>query len=191
MFHNLALQSSDLEKIHEYVENARIAGEQIEKIISFTREYENFGIYGTGWLAIQPIVESACEEVECPGITFYNEIPQTLEILTDPIIRKVFTTLLENSIRHGEQVTQIRVRADRSNGDCIIVYEDDGIGIVGEDKEMIFEHGYGKHTGIGLFLAREILSITGLSIRECGTYQHGVRFEITVPTEKWRYGEDT
>ncbi|ABD41094.1 multi-sensor signal transduction histidine kinase [Methanospirillum hungatei JF-1] len=191
MFHNLALQSSDPEKIHEYVENARIAGEQIEKIISFTREYENFGIYGTGWLAIQPIVESACEEVECPGITFYNEIPQTLEILTDPIIRKVFTTLLENSIRHGEQVTQIRVRADRSNGDCIIVYEDDGIGIVGEDKEMIFEHGYGKHTGIGLFLAREILSITGLSIRECGTYQHGVRFEITVPTGKWRYGEDT
>lgn len=60
-----------------------------------------------------------------------------------------------------------------------------------EDKEMIFEHGYGKHTGIGLFLAREILSITGLSIRECGTYQHGVRFEITVPTGKWRYGEDT
>ncbi|MCA1916452.1 PAS domain S-box protein [Methanospirillum hungatei] len=191
MFHNLALKASDPEKIHEYVQNARIAGEQIEKIISFTREYENFGIDGTGWLAIQSIVDSAYEEAEYPGIVFYNEIPQNLEIFTDPIIRKVFTTLLENSIRHGERVTQIHVRAERRNGDCIIVYEDDGIGIVGEDKEMIFEHGFGKHTGIGLFLAREILSITGLFIRECGTYQQGVRFEITVPFGKWRYGEDT
>ena len=190
MFHNLALQSSDPERIHEYLQYARSAGEQIEKIISFTREYENFGIYGTGWLGLHPIVDSAGEETEHAGIQFFNDVPQNLEIYTDPIIRKVFTTLLENSIRHGERVTQIHVRADRSDGNCIIVYEDDGIGIVKEDKEMIFEHGFGKHTGIGLFLAREILSITGLSIEECGTYMHGVRFEIVVPTGKWRYGEE-
>ena len=190
MFHNLALQSSDPERIHEYLQYARSAGEQIEKIISFTREYENFGIYGTGWLAIKPIVDSASEETDFPGIQFYNDVPQNLEIYTDPIIRKVFTTLLENSIRHGERVTQIHVRADRSDGDCTIIYEDDGIGIVKEEKEMVFEHGYGKHTGIGLFLAREILSITGLSIEECGTYMHGVRFEILVPTGKWRYGDE-
>ncbi len=42
-------------------------------------------------------------------------------------------------------------------------------------------HGFGKNTGIGLFLAREILSITGITIRETGTPGKGTRFEITVP----------
>ncbi len=72
---------------------------------------------------------------------------------------------------------------------CIIVCEDDGIGILENEKDLIFEHGYGKHTGIGLFLSREILSITGLSIHECGEEGKGARFEITVPKGKFRIKE--
>jgi signal transduction histidine kinase len=51
---------------------------------------------------------------------------------------------------------------------------------------QIFGMGYGNHTGIGLFLAREILSITGLSIKEVGEEGKGARFEILVPEGKWR-----
>ena len=36
------------------------------------------------------------------------------------------------------------------------------------------------------FLAREILSITGLSIKEVGEEGKGARFEILVPEGKWR-----
>ncbi|PKL59576.1 MAG: sensor histidine kinase, partial [Methanomicrobiales archaeon HGW-Methanomicrobiales-4] len=50
----------------------------------------------------------------------------------------------------------------------------------------IFVHGYGKHTGIGLFLTKEILSITGLSLREAGDPGEGARFEILVPGDKFR-----
>ncbi len=39
-----------------------------------------------------------------------------------------------------------------------------------ELKERIFERGgYGTNTGLGLFLSREMLGITGISITECGT----------------------
>ena len=69
--------------------------------------------------------------------------------------------------------------------------EDDGIGIPVAEKEYIFEHGFGKHTGIGLFLSREILSITGLSICECGEEGKGARFEITVPVGKFRINAKT
>ncbi len=191
MFFDLASRSDDPGKIHEYVENARSACGQIERIISFTREYESFGVYSSGWQALYPVVESAYQEAFPPYITFHNEIPGHLEIYTDPIIRKVFTTLFENSVRHGETVTDIHLLIEEQKGDLMIIYLDNGTGIQHSEKEMIFEHGFGKHTGIGLFLAREILSITGLSIHECGFYGRGVRFEILVPSGKWRYGDLT
>ncbi|NLE27686.1 MAG: hypothetical protein GX625_20595, partial [Clostridiaceae bacterium] len=74
--------------------------------------------------------------------------------------------------------------------DLIIVYRDDGAGISSDEKEKIFEKGFGKHTGMGLFLIRDILAITGLSIRECGTPGTGARFEIRVPKGAWRAGAD-
>lgn len=68
----------------------------------------------------------------------------------------------------------------------MIWYEDDGGGIICEEKEKAFEKGFGKNTGLGLFLIREILSITGISILENGKPGNGVRFEIQFPFGKWR-----
>ena len=52
-------------------------------------------------------------------------------------------------------------------------------------KERIFLKGVGKNTGYGLFLAREILGITEISIRETGTSGKGARFEILVPPGRY------
>jgi len=60
------------------------------------------------------------------------------------------------------------------------VCEDDGDGVASGEKEKIFERGFGKNTGLGLFLSREILSITGIMIRETGVPGKGARFEMTV-----------
>jgi signal transduction histidine kinase len=69
----------------------------------------------------------------------------------------------------------------------LIVVEDNGVGIPVDDKEKIFEKGFGKNTGYGLFLVREILAITGLTIRETGFSGTGARFEIRVPEEGYRF----
>lgn len=70
--------------------------------------------------------------------------------------------------------------------DTKIVWEDNGTGIPDEEKEQIFHRGYGKNTGLCLFLVREILSITGMMITETGSFGTGARFEIRVPPEKVR-----
>jgi signal transduction histidine kinase len=54
------------------------------------------------------------------------------------------------------------------------------------EKEKAFEKGFGKNTGLGMFIIREILSITGITIIETGEPGVGVRFEIRVPGGKWR-----
>jgi len=41
---------------------------------------------------------------------------------------------------------------------------------------------------MGLFLSREILSITGITIKEAGEPGKGARFEMTVPKGAWRFG---
>jgi len=67
-----------------------------------------------------------------------------------------------------------------------IVYSDDGIGVASEYKKKIFAKGFGNNTGLGLFLSREILSITGITIEETGMPGKGVQFEIGIPNEYYR-----
>jgi signal transduction histidine kinase len=76
------------------------------------------------------------------------------------------------------------------SNDYLIVCEDDGDGIPVQDKEKIFERGYGKNTGLGLALSQEILDITGIIIRETGEPGKGARFEMTVPKGAYRVNPD-
>jgi signal transduction histidine kinase len=104
------------------------------------------------------------------------------------MFERVFYNLLENSIRHGSHVSEIKVYTRQENNGLTIVWEDNGVGILEEEKEKIFERGYGKNTGIGLFLVREILFLTGIEIHETGVPQEGARFEIRVPSGSFTMG---
>jgi sensor histidine kinase regulating citrate/malate metabolism len=72
----------------------------------------------------------------------------------------------------------ISVPARDSGSDLILYWEDDTTGLPAEDKEMIFGRVYRKNRGLRLFLMREILDTTGISIRETGEPENGARFEM-------------
>lgn len=177
---------SDLEIMRQRIKSANEICKDMEAIIGFTKEYESFGTISSGWELIFPIINSAIQENNFEGVTIENLIPKNIEIYAEPILRKVFSTLNENAIRHGKGISKIRYSVQEVGKDFMIICEDNGVGIPAEDKEFIFNHGYGKHTGLGLFLASEILSISGMSIRECGEEGKGARFEIFIPQGKWR-----
>ncbi|HWQ67221.1 MAG TPA: ATP-binding protein, partial [Methanospirillum sp.] len=48
--------------------------------------------------------------------------------------------------------------------------------------------GVGRNTGLGLFLVRQILDLTDLTITENGAEGKGCRFEICAPSGMWRKG---
>ena len=60
-------------------------------------------------------------------------------------------------------------------------------GYSGRGQENTFPKGFGKHTGLWLFLTREILAITGITITETGVPGKGARFEMTVPNGAFRF----
>ena len=98
-------------------------------------------------------------QVDCDG----------LEVFADPLLEKVFYNLIDNAVKHGQEgLAMIRISFQETDEGLIIVVEDNGTGIPPEIKKHLFERGVGKHTGLGLYLVREILSITGITIRESG-----------------------
>jgi PAS domain S-box-containing protein len=154
----------------------KIAGQ-----IEFTKTYQDLGIQNPAWFRLDETIARVSREIVTISATC-----NALEVYADPMIERVFFNLFDNAIRHGGQVTAIEVRCERAPDGLVIIVEDDGIGIDPDEKEQIFEKGFGKNTGFGLFLAREILALTGITIRETGFVGIGARFEITVPKEMWR-----
>lgn len=150
--------------------------------IEFTRLYQNLGSRDPQWISLDTVLSG----LPIPkGISLVTDI-RGVRLLADVMLEKVFTNLLENSIRHGEHVSEIRVTSHTEGTALVVVFEDNGTGIMAAEKERIFERGVGKNTGLGLFLVREILALTGIAIRETGVSGTGVRFEIVVPEGVYR-----
>ena len=146
----------------------------ITRQIEFSKLYQDLGERKPEWIPIHDILPIS--QVP-PNITFIDEIPD-LDVYADPMLEKVFENLLDNSVRHGGDVHSIRISMDSCDNGLCIIWEDDGTGIPDEEKPHIFERGYGKNTGLGLYLISNILAITGLTITETGEPGKGARFVI-------------
>jgi PAS domain S-box-containing protein len=158
------------------------ATKAIRSQIEFTRLYQDLGTHEPQWIDLDAVMPRS----HIPStLTLDADVPG-VEVFADPMLEKVFFNLLDNSIRHGERVTNIRLSSYRVGEDLVILWEDNGIGIDEKEKERIFERGFGKNTGLGMFLVREILSLTGITIKETGVPGTGARFEIHVPNGKYR-----
>ncbi len=170
----------------EFIRKVRAFTGTILRQIIFTRDYQNVGAEPPRWIPVRQKIDEILQTFERDGIAISVETGE-LEIYADPLIEKVFFNLIDNSKRHGGHVSRIRFSCIHDGPDLCLVYEDDGTGIPDEEKELIFERGFGKNTGYGLFLIREILSITGFSVRETGTPGKGARFVIRVPARSFRF----
>jgi signal transduction histidine kinase len=155
-------------------------------MIGFSREYENIGVAEPVWQNCHSLIDIASKQILMGGTIVKNDLPPDGEVFADPLIFRVFCNLIDNAMRHGEKITTLCFSVIDRAGSRVIVCEDDGVGILAGEKEKIFEQGFGKNTGMGLFLSREILEITGITIRETGEYGRGARFEITLPPGAFR-----
>ena len=162
------------------------AAERIQAMIQFTKTYESIGVNTPVWQDTRSLIDMAAKDVVLGDIQVVNDMPAGTMVFADQLIVKVFFNLMDNAVRYGGKITTIRFSALGSGDEHIILCEDDGEGITLEEKGKIFERGFGKNTGLGLFLSREILAITGITIIETGEPGKGARFEMTVPEGAWR-----
>jgi len=172
-----------MEHLTRMQESARILQGQLE----FTAEYQEMGIKQPQWMSLRDAADAGTEGIDLGAVSIKYDL-KGAEVFADPMLEKVFHNLVDNSLRHGEKVTQIRIYCKESHEGLVIICEDDGVGIPVDEKESIFEHGFGKHTGLGLYLVREVLGITGIVVKEAGEPGTGARFEMLVPAGNYRIG---
>jgi PAS domain S-box-containing protein len=172
----------------EFISREEGAAETIRKQVAFTKEYQDVGINMPGWTDLSAIIRETASAVDHPGMKVDVRIEPGLKVFVDPLIRKIISNFIENTVIHGKTATEITITSQERDGGLIIAFCDNGAGVPAVDKERIFTRGYGIQRGYGLYLAREILALTGLTIAETGEAGKGARFEITVPKGGHRVG---
>ncbi|MDD3042596.1 MAG: histidine kinase N-terminal 7TM domain-containing protein [Methanosarcinaceae archaeon] len=174
-------------KVEKYTKNLKKGVETIHSQILFTKDYQDLGVVSPVWQSVSHILREAAFAFSNSGIRFSIQ-EGDLEVYADPLLRKAFYNLFDNASSHGLKVSVISVRFRKIGGSMLIEVRDNGIGVPADMKEYIFEKSVGKNTGLGLFLVKGILSITGIQIKETGQEEEGACFEILVPSENWRRG---
>jgi len=167
-------------KFRDFLEKERFALDKIRRQFAFAKDYQNIAVEPPRWQNIRNLAHRVSENFDLKKVRVSADTG-TASVLADPLFDRVFHHLFENALRHGERVTEIRISLQKNGTSGLLLVENDGVSIPAREKDKIFERGYGKGTGWGLYLAREILAATGMTIIENGEEGKGVRFVITLP----------
>jgi two-component system, OmpR family, sensor histidine kinase ChvG len=118
----------------------------------------------------------------------------------DERLGQVFRNLIDNAISFSPDGGRVRVAAHLNGGVVRAVVEDDGPGVPADDLERIFdrfyterpvEHGFGKNSGLGLAIARQIVASHGGRIwaenrTDVQGARIGARFTVELPLARSR-----
>jgi PAS domain S-box-containing protein len=172
--------------VSEYLEKMAKISSSIERHISFTRDYQTIGVQAPTWQDVGGCIFRSTASLPMRTIRVASDL-HDVKVLADPLFEKIFYNLIDNALKYGgDKMKQIHITSEEKDTGLTIIVEDDGAGISREDRPHLFTRGFGKNTGLGLFLTREILGITGMEIQENGAEGKGARFEITVPKGAYR-----
>ena len=174
------------------VQREKEIAELIHRQIIFTRDYQEIGLRMPEWQNVEDVITKAWVGHKIGSVRIDVRV-SGLEIFADLLLEKVFYNLIDNAVKYGgPAMTTVRFFMRRDGDSMIIACEDDGLGIPEEVRKNLFRRGYGQHTGYGLFMIREVLGISGLTITENSRPGSGARFEILVPKGLYRCtGEGT
>jgi len=157
----------------------------LRRRIELTISYQDLGSKPPVWLPVLGAIHAEAPRAGARVVSL-RDWTERLEIYADHLAGSVFYHLIDNAARHGEHTTDIVVTYHIVDDGVDLIFEDNGAGIADDEKDAIFQYGSDGNGGLGLFVDREILGVTGISIRETGRFGEGARFEIHVPRNAYR-----
>ncbi len=174
------------EKTRAYFNKQKKAAETIQKQIAFTKDYQDIGVKSPQWQNVRQVIMNANGNHAPSKYKITIDIHDA-EIYADTLLERVFYNLVDNANKYGGNISELRMSGQEIPEGFLITIEDDGSGVPYDKKEEIFTSGYFSSKGFGLFLSREILALTGITIKETGEPGKGTRFRILVPKGVYRF----
>jgi PAS domain S-box-containing protein len=154
-----------------------------EKLLTFSNVFENIGSDQSRIISVGSCFGKALSLFpELQKIKIENKC-QNLEVLADSQLEQLFYNLIDDSLRHGQKTSHIRLHYTQKSNGLEIIYQDNGVGIPEANKSKLFSEGFttGKGSGYGLSLIKRIIQVYGWTIKEEGNPGKGVKFIIFVP----------
>ena len=167
-----------------WIASMRESADGIGQQIEISGAFRDIGTTPPGWMPVQDAVTAAAGRTGSDRIAF-RIWTERLEVFADTHISAAFYHIFERSLKGSSNAKQVVVTYQIRQTGCAIFVEDNGRGFSDREREGLF----GKRDdqfGCGLFLAKEILALTSIAIREHGIREKGIRFEILVPPEAYR-----
>jgi PAS domain S-box-containing protein len=165
------------------LDNIKTAIETSNKLLEFSHFYEKIGVEKPSKTDVAECFNQAVAlHRNLEAVTVINEC-RGLEVMADSLLKQLFYNLIDNSLKHGEKVNEIRLYYVEEADRVKLFYEDNGVGIPEVNKEKVFQEGFstGKTTGLGLFLINKMVEVYGWTIIEKGKPGKGAKFVITIP----------
>jgi signal transduction histidine kinase len=160
-----------------------LASRQTTRILNFVAAYESLGAEELTLQDVGKAVEEALSLTPTlKGIKVINEC-HGITVIADRLLNQLFYNLIDNSLKHGEKVSQIRFRHEEGKDGLGLFYEDDGVGIPKAMKSKILGRAFtaGARSGYGLPLIKKMMEVYGWQIEEKGEPGKGAKFVITIP----------
>ncbi len=177
----------DDEEIHLLIRKSRDLGERVRRVAELTRTYQDLGNCPPEYVEVARVMEKIFERHEFSGKIINDVQVNGLFVFVDRMFNTVIYEIVKNALQYGGEGVKIRVFTEKVPEGIALIIMDSGPGVHPDFKERIFSRTYEDRRGYGLYLALEILDITGAAIRETGTYGEGARFELIFPPDAYRF----
>ncbi|MDD1691220.1 MAG: PAS domain S-box protein [Methanoregula sp.] len=174
----------------EYLNRQEHAVKAIRTEINMTRDFKDMGLRSPEWQNITAIIAGVIRQYEQKPVRIISDLPD-VEIFADAQLDRVFDRLMEKITGTGDAAREIQVSHQIRDGALIISFNDNGPGFSAEEKDQLFDIQHDGSGNRGLFIAREILSLTDIVLSETGEPGQGARFEIRIPETYYRFLQET
>jgi two-component system sensor histidine kinase BaeS len=138
-------------------------------------------------ILIQDVVSSLSADAESRQVSLEVDASADLPLaLVDPLrIREVLANLLSNALHHTPTGGVLSITAKAANDAFAITVADTGSGIAAEELPKIFDRFYkggtSRGSGLGLTIARNLVTAHGGTIRAESRPGQGARITFTLP----------
>ena len=141
---------------------------------------------------VEMVAETEAEQAEARNITVQTELEPGVTVQGDEtLLMRLLINLTENAIRYGRPGGQVKLTLRRQDGEAVGTVEDDGIGIVPEDLDKIWQRFWqadparsGGGAGLGLSMVRWIAQAHGGRVTVQSEPGKGSIFTFFLPCEK-------
>ena len=139
---------------------------------------------------VRPLLGNFRGQLESKGMQIEVEMEDDLFVQADPsLLQIVYDNLIHNAIKYGREGGRVRIKGACRDGKAELHVWNDGPGVPSDRVHKLFGKFYRlqnpkekeRGTGLGLFIAREIIRRHGGDIHAVSEPGHWIDFVFTLP----------